>query len=193
MVEGGYLNAIYRNCLIGWRGYYLFHLAILCGVHSRTATIRERHLLYSAMSVHGTSNPQRISGLTPLQMFKRMRWVGGEWTCSRRQLIHYAILSDCVLFDTILRPHRVMRFVHVRTYYSNNSHSYYSRVATISLSTSRGAATIQKRRRIENGVWSNEYGIPTWVWYNIIILIRFWYIPTTMATMVWHLHVLVAT
>ena len=35
-------NANYRIHSIRCRGYYLFHLAILCGVHSRAATIQKR-------------------------------------------------------------------------------------------------------------------------------------------------------
>ena len=42
----------------------------------------------------GIQHSQQISSLTPSQMFKRMRWVGGEQTCARRQLIHYTMLSD---------------------------------------------------------------------------------------------------
>ena len=34
----------YRICSIRRRGYYLFHCAILCGVYTRAATIRERRL-----------------------------------------------------------------------------------------------------------------------------------------------------
>jgi len=33
-------------------------------------------------------------------------------------------------------------------------------VATISVSTSEGAATIREWRLIKGGVWSSEYGIP---------------------------------
>ena len=44
------------------------------------------------------------------------------------------------------------RFVHVHMCFSNISRGQYSRAATISFSTSRGAATIRERRLIESGV-----------------------------------------
>ena len=111
----GYFIGWEGTCETRRHGYYLFHLSILCGIHSREATIRERCLLNSVVSVHSTSNLQQISGSTPSQMFKRMRWVGGVQTCSRRQLIHYAMPSDCILFDTILWPSSCS----LRTCYSN--------------------------------------------------------------------------
>ena len=46
----------------------------------------------------------------------------------------------------------LIRVTHVRTWYSNMSHGYYSRAATISFSTSGGAATIRERLLIESGV-----------------------------------------
>ena len=51
----------YRICSIRCRGYYLFHLANLCGVHSRVVTIQERHLI--KLSGVGTQHLQSTTDI----------------------------------------------------------------------------------------------------------------------------------
>ena len=54
------LHKVYRIRSIRCRGYYLFHHAILCGFYFRAATIRERHILNSVVSVKSFVNVRAL-------------------------------------------------------------------------------------------------------------------------------------
>ena len=137
----------YRIRSIRRRGYYLFHHAILCGFYSRAATIRERRLLNSVVIVQKSFRACGISVNTDETEDEEIHCLkeGGVSADARESIRRHCHACHC-------NGYPVTRFVHVRTCFLNVSRGYYSRAATISFSTSGGAATIRERQLIESGV-----------------------------------------
>ena len=152
-------NFGYRICLIRCHGYYLFRNAILCGYYIRERLLFESGVYLTQRCCH--CHWCRDWGARPLcRQWQGRKRVGGERSCSRRQLVLCFLLS-LNLITLILLSHESRGFVHVRTYYSNKSRGWYSSAVTISFSTSGGAASIQEQLLIKSSVWSSEYSSMT--------------------------------
>ena len=149
----------------------LFHSPILCDVYSRPM---KRCLL---ISVNLSLVPKTIPTFSMYTVGVSCGW--GAWIWSLRwhqwewRRVNLSLMTaNCMLLTwasqatfllqycyNIMQYYRVTRFVNVCTCYSNSSHGYYLRAATISFSASWGAASIREWRLFESSVWCSEYGI----------------------------------
>ena len=125
---------MYHIRLIRCRGYSLFHCAILHGYYSRAATIRERRLLLirRQTTTLGTSEVEDAGSFVDID--------DDEHEVDENELVLENAATLCLFFALAAVRRCARGCSHARTYHSNTSHGFCSRVATMCGFYSRAAS-----------------------------------------------------